>query len=121
MLKAPLGAEFAPVLEAPKAPIVSIDEYAKQAAQDAGISAKKFLGLISCESEWKEDAVGDHHRSFGILQFQKETFRRFSKKYDLEMLHIASSFDQIDLASLMIRDGYEDHWFHCSRKVGLLK
>ena len=107
-------------LEAPKAAFLTVDEYARKAASDAGIDPDQFLKLITCESEWKEDAVGDHNRSFGILQFQNATFERFAKKYDMETLNIMNSFDQIDLAVLMFRDGYEEHWFRCSHKVGLL-
>ena len=99
---------------------MTVDEYARKAASDGGIDPDQFLGLITCESEWKEDAVGDHNRSFGILQFQKETFAQFSKKYDMETLDISDSYDQIDLAALMIRDGYQENWFHCSHRVGLL-
>ena len=121
MPKAPVSAEYLHALEAPKAAVLNIDEYAKKAAGDAGINPRQFLRLISCESEWKEDAVGDHNRSFGILQFQPATFARFSKKYDMKSLDISSSYDQIDLAVLMIRDGYEENWLHCARKAGLLK
>ena len=108
-------------LQSPKAVVLDIDEYAQKAAQGTGIDSAKFLRLVNCESEWKEDAVGDHNRSFGILQFQKETFARFSKKYDMQSLDISDSYDQIDLAVLMLRDGYEENWFRCSRKIGLLK
>lgn len=109
------------LLEAPKTAFLSIDEYAKKAAVDAGIDPNKFLRLISCESAWKEGAVGDNNRSFGILQFQKRTFDRFSIKYGREDLRISDSYDQIDLAVLMIRDGYQDSWLSCGRRVGLVK
>lgn len=108
-------------LEAPKTAFLSVNDYAKKAAADAGIDPNKFLRLISCESTWKEGAVGDNNRSFGILQFQKRTFDRFSKKYGAEWLQISDSYDQIDLATLMIRDGYEDSWLRCGHKVGLMK
>lgn len=104
-------------IEAPKTSFLSIDEYARQAAYDAGIDSDKFQLLISCESHWQEDAAGDNNRSFGILQFQKETFTRFAKKYDLRLRDISDSYDQIDLAVLMIRDGYVSHWKNCARKI----
>lgn len=107
-------------LTAPKAQYLSVDEYAKKAALDAGISPRQFLSLISCESNWKEDAVGDNNKSLGILQFQKPTFDRFAKKYKKGFLDISDPYDQIDLAALMISDGHQEHWYHCSRKVGLL-
>ncbi|MBI3630754.1 MAG: transglycosylase SLT domain-containing protein [Candidatus Sungbacteria bacterium] len=100
---------------------MSIDDYAKKAAEQTGIDTDRFLGLITCESNWKEDAAGDHNRSFGILQFQKPTFARFSKKYNMESLDISDSYDQIDLAALMIRDGYQDNWLRCGRRVGFLQ
>ena len=115
-----LQAQNQTALEAPKSAFLSIEEYAAEAAHEAGIDPRKFLRLISCESTWKEDAVGDKNSSFGILQFQKRTFERFSKKYGLDELTISDSYDQIDLAALMIRDGYEDSWLHCGRKVGLV-
>jgi len=108
-------------LEAPKAAFLSIDEYAQKAAKDTGINPEWFLTLISCESNWKEDAAGDHNKSFGILQFQKATFARFSKKYDMESLDISNSYDQIDLAVLMIHDGYQDNWLRCGRRAGFVK
>ena len=116
-----LQTQDTPVLEAPKAAFLSIDEYARKAAQDAGINPKRFLALISCESNWKEDAAGDNNKSLGILQFQKATFNRFAKKYDLESLDISDSYDQIDLAVLMIRDGYQEHWLRCGRRAGLVR
>ena len=71
----------ASALEAPKKAMLSVEEYAKAAAEDAGINTIKFKKLITCESVWKEDAAGDNGTSFGILQFKYPTFEMFNAKY----------------------------------------
>lgn len=104
-------------LTAPKTPFVELKDYAETVAHDIGINPLKFRGLIACESQWDEDAQGDGGRSFGILQFQQQTFDEFTKKYDHEEFAIDNPLNQIDLAALMIRDGYIFHWKNCARKI----
>lgn len=106
------------VLEAPKTPIVSIEEYAVAAAEESGLNPFRLKRLINCESVWKEDAAGDNGTSFGILQFKKPTFELFNKKYGFEGRDIMNPRHQIDLAALMIRDGYIFHWKNCGKKIG---
>lgn len=108
----------ASVLEAPKTAFISTEDYAEKAADDANIDTIKFKKLISCESVWKEDAAGDNGTSFGILQFKDPTFELFNKKYKFEGRDIMNPQHQIDLAALMIRDGYIRHWKNCGKKIG---
>lgn len=110
------GTPFA--LEAPKTPYLSLAIYAELAAEDAHISASKFKALIACESVWRETALGDNGTSIGILQFKDGTFTHFNKKYNFEDRTIHNPQHQIDLATLMIRDGYLFHWKNCARKIG---
>ena len=106
------------VLEAPKTAMVSVEEYAETAAYQAGIGPIKFKQLITCESIWREDAEGDNGTSFGILQFKHPTFEMFNKKYSFDERDIMNPYHQIDLAVMMISDGYIFHWKNCRRKIG---
>lgn len=106
------------MLEAPKALILTVEEHAVAAAEEAGLNPFRFKRLIKCESVWKEDAAGDNGTSFGVLQFKYPTFEMFNKKYNFEERDIMNPYHQIDLAVLMIRDGYISHWKNCGKKVG---
>lgn len=97
---------------------LSITDYATAMAIKQNIDPERFKRLIACESQWKEDAAGDNGTSFGILQFKTPTFALFSKKYKRDDLSIDNPRHQIDLASLMIADGYLQHWKNCARKTG---
>ncbi len=108
------------VIEAPKASYMSIEDYAAAAATEAGISPIMFKHLIGCESVWHEDAAGDHGTSLGILQFKHPTFEMFNEKYGFKGRDIMNPYHQIDLAVLMIRDGYLGHWKNCGHKIGWL-
>jgi len=108
-------------LEAPRSPILTFEEYAALAAKDTGMDGKKFTELIRCESRWDEEAKGDNGTSHGILQFKEATFDLFAKKYGLESADIENSYHQINLAALMLRDGYIAHWKNCSRQIGWIK
>lgn len=105
-------------LETPKTPLVSIEDYAVAIGAEHDIDSVRFKRLIACESRWKEDAAGDNGTSFGILQFKTSTFAHFTKKYDLAGYDIENPHHQINLAALMIRDGYLRHWKNCARKTG---
>lgn len=114
--------DFSYALEAPKTPVVSIEDYAKKAAAENNISSAHFRHLITCESRWREDAAGDHGTSLGILQFKAPTFAQFAKKYDLDGYdyYLQDPYQQMDLAARMISDGYLAHWKNCARKTGWL-
>lgn len=105
-------------LEAPRTAAITLEYYTEKSAQESGLDPQKFAALIECESHWKPEARGDNGMSIGILQFKRATFDLFSKKYGLAEPDINNSFQQIDLAALMIRDGYIGHWGNCARKLG---
>ena len=77
-----------------------------------------FIKLLNCESSLNPKAKGDYRieedrfMANGIAQFWKETFDGFSKKYNLS-LDYESPHDQIVLAGMMVRDGFENHWKNC--------
>ena len=114
----PAVAEEDDALSAPKTAFLTLEEYAEQAAQEAGVDPVRFQRLIRCESRWKEDAAGDNGTSFGILQFKKPTFELFLKKYPIPDADMDNPRHQIDLAAAMISNGYLGHWKNCSRKIG---
>lgn len=105
-------------LYAPKTAFLALDEYAAEAARAAGIDPVQFQRLIACESQWKEDAVGDNGTSLGLLQFKKSTFAHFSRKYVIPDADVDNPHHQIDLSAGMIADGYLHHWKNCARKIG---
>ncbi|MEK7541857.1 MAG: transglycosylase SLT domain-containing protein [Patescibacteria group bacterium] len=106
-------------LHAPKTAFLTIEDYAEEAAREAGIDPIRFQRLIMCESRWREDAAGDNGTSVGLLQFKEDTFAHFVKKYPAASeADIRDPRRQIDLAAAMIADGYLHHWKNCSRKIG---
>ncbi len=105
-------------LESPRRPFLTMEEYADETAKKENINSQQFLRLIKCESNWKEDAMGDSGTSFGLLQFKKDTFSLFSKKFDLPNIDIKDPYQQIDLAVRMIKEGQILHWKNCARKTG---
>lgn len=104
--------------EAPRTPFLTLEEYAEIVAKETKINPDKFRGLIECESNWEETAQGDSGNSIGVLQFKKETFRHFSQKYGLYDLERQNPYNQIDLAAMMIKNGYVSHWKNCAKKTG---
>lgn len=99
-------------------------QYAYQEAVRNEINPELFLELIACESKFSKSALGDYQSktntyiSRGLLQFQKSTFRVFSKKYGLTNLEWMNPRDQITLASRMISKGLWRHWYQCGKIVG---
>ena len=117
-LTVPAEAIASGALQAPKTAFLTLEEYAEHVAVEAGIDPVKFRRLITCESQWKEDAAGDQGTSLGLLQFKKPTFAHFTKKYNIADADMDDPRHQIDLAATMIADGYLHHWKNCSRKIG---
>jgi soluble lytic murein transglycosylase-like protein len=67
--------------------------------------------LIKNESSWRTNVVGDGGKAYGLLQFHRPTFDRYSKRYGLT-LDYKNPLDQIILASLMINEDINNvhHW-----------
>ena len=107
-----------PAISSPKTPFLSIQEYARAAAEEADLNPDQFIKLVACESSWNPDALGDGGKSTGLLQFQKRTFNEFVKKYDVHYLFIENPHHQIDLAVRMLQAGRGIHWQRCAARAG---
>lgn len=115
-----VSSDTSSALEAPKSPMLSIEDYAEKIAEENNISPVRFKRLIACESRWVPDAAGDSGTSLGILQFKAPTFAQFAKKYNLDRYDYNEQdpYQQMNLAARMISDGYLSHWKNCARKTG---
>ena len=104
----------------------TIINYAVRSAEIHNIDSNKFLELISCESRFDEQALGDYstttkkHRALGLLQWHEGSFNSYSKNYNIKGAR-GDSFTQIDLAVLVIRDGGIGNWYTCGKRTGLIK
>src|SRR3990167_10694116 len=79
--------------------------------------------LEFCESSSRPDVIREDDggsRSVGILQFKDKTFMHFSKYYKLNYTSedIYDPVKQRNLARLMLKDGRQNHWYNCSKKLG---
>ena len=90
-------------------------QYAITMAQFYGFPENKFKAIISCESGWNPDAVGDKGKSIGILQWQKRSFKHYADKYKFDGEWL-SPFDQMKLGAMVMGDiGSETDWTNCSK------
>src|SRR3990167_512271 len=74
-----------------------------------GVDPKLISKVIECESQWKENAVGDGNRAYGLFQYHKASFKNHAKLYG-EELDYYSSFDQIKLGTWAIANGMGREW-----------
>jgi len=67
--------------------------------------------LITYESQGNEFATGDSGLAYGILQFHKETFDKYSTEYGMK-LDYKNPKDQILLADYMLKENIDNikHW-----------
>lgn len=67
--------------------------------------------IIQNESGWNPKAVGDNFRAYGLFQFHRATFDRFSAKYNLE-LDYQNPNDQLLLFEKMLDEDFNliRHW-----------
>ncbi len=103
-------------------------EYVK--AEEETITHQQLVWLYTlenCESRGREDIkILDSNKkySYGVLQFQMDTFLREGKKYGLieanltskEVLETKMIYDvdlQESIANRILLDGGESHWHNC--------
>lgn len=96
-------------LEIVKPKYLSIEQQVVYFSALYGVNPNLMLSVMNCESEGNQNAKGDGGRSFGIFQFQKETWSRISKDMG-EVLDINSTHDQAKLASWAFANDYEREW-----------
>ena len=89
--------------------------YATTMAQFYEFPVAKFKAIISCESNWNPEAIGDKAKSVGILQWQERSFNYYSKKYNFDGKW-RNPFDQMKIGAIVMGDiGSEKDWTHCSK------
>lgn len=71
--------------------------------------------IVSCESSFKINAVGDHGLAYGPAQFHKETFYRIKqdaikKGAKLYYLDYHNPADQLLLLNWALNNGYGSEW-----------
>lgn len=88
--------------------------------------------LAMCESENRENIKtldSNNKYSYGIVQFQEDTWKNALRKYgyfpeaeDSELMnHIYDGKLQKEVAKKMIQDGGWRHWKNCATKIGIDK
>lgn len=78
--------------------------------------ASLIIDIIECESSGRHDVYGDKGKSFGIVQFQKDTFNELKEKAHMRQLVWRNPVHQLRLMVWAIDHGYGDRW-SCYRKV----
>ncbi|TAN59830.1 hypothetical protein EPN18_09755 [bacterium] len=72
---------------------------------------KTVAEIIKCESGGRHEGVwGDGGKSYGIAQFQRQTFRELALKADMPHLRWTSRADQIELLRWAVDNGYGPRW-----------
>lgn len=68
-------------------------------------------GIINCESGGRHDGLwGDGGRSYGVAQFNEQTFYRFASKSGAPNLDWKNRKDQIVLLHWAVTNGYGPSW-----------
>lgn len=68
-------------------------------------------GIINCESGGRHDGLwGDGGRSYGVAQFNEQTFYRFAAKSGAPNLDWKNREDQIVLLHWAVTNGYGPSW-----------
>lgn len=116
-----------------EAPTTAISNVVPQEEVQEETPLEKWLGLLSvCESNNREGIRildTNNEYSYGLLQFQEQTFTSFSVAYnlfpntELQELHnlLYDGYSQKVLAREMILRDYDNwkHWKNCVKKIGL--
>lgn len=81
-------------------------------AEQYGASFHELSVVASCESSFNVNAHNPNDPdsgSYGLFQFQRNTFKLFSEELGKEM-DIHNPEDQIELAAYAFSKGYQSHW-----------
>lgn len=87
----------------------SIQQQVEYFSELNDIDPKLISKIIQCESQGKENALGDGGRAFGIMQYHKASFINHSEIYG-EELDYYSTYDQIKLGTWAIANGRGNEW-----------
>lgn len=72
--------------------------------------------IVACESAGRENVWGDNHKSFGIAQFQRVTFKTFKRRAGMADADWRNSYDQLMLLQWALAHNHGWHWT-CFRKI----
>ena len=75
--------------------------------------------IIKCESQWKENAVGDGGRAYGLAQFHRPTWDWLTELSGKD-LDYENPSHQIELLTWALENGRAYLWT-CARKLGYVK
>lgn len=89
----------------------SVKEMISYFAEYYKADEKELSKVAKCESSFNQKAVGDGGRAYGIFQYHKPTFDRFSKLLG-EDLDYYSAHDQLKLTAFVFAEypQYKKHW-----------
>lgn len=73
-----------------------------------------------CESNFRENAVGDSGLAYGVFQFHERTFNSFRQKAGMPYLEYHNPYDQTILASWAFKNGLSYHWT-CFTRLNTVK
>jgi len=73
------------------------------------VKFEEIKKVITCESEWKVDAVGDGGKAVSLCQYHLPTFEQFQKKSGIEGDYY-NPYTQIKLTVWAWDNGLQRHW-----------
>lgn len=82
----------------------------------APVVSEVVYEIIKCESQWKEDAVGDGGRAYGLAQFHRPTWDWLCELSGKD-LDYYEPHHQIELLTWALENGRGYLWT-CARKLG---
>lgn len=83
----------------------------------APVISPEVYAIIKCESQWKEDAVGDGGRAYGLAQFHRPTWDWLVKLSGKKGLDYYEPSHQIELLTWALENGRGYLWT-CARILG---
>lgn len=106
---------YKPVIASAPAPVMPIiltpQQQLAQFAKEYNANYEEMAKTIQGESGWQETVIGDHGLAYGIAQFHKDTFLRWSKEMGLT-LDYHSTTDQLQVMAYAFGKGvkYKSAW-----------
>lgn len=94
---------------------MSIDDLARASAAYYHVNADHLVKTMKCESHGDAAAVGDHGRTYGLMQFHQDTFD-WMKGLAIKAGEPFQTFayknpeSQLKLAAWAFANGYAGHW-----------
>ena len=77
--------------------------------------------IVNLESSWKETAVGDNGKAWGLVQFHEPTFNQFKQEAGMDYLEYENPYHQLTLLVWSFENGKEKHWTTYPRAKWLTK